>query len=900
VRSVAISADGEYLAAGSGDKNVYLAERYGVFFDGIKTIVKKPRKIQFMFSLKDTQGHAFIADPETIKDWIRVYENDEEIDYKETNFFVHSAENFQSEVVVVLDFTNSMANWEENGKTGIDVMVEAAKSLVNQLSASHRIAIIEYHDENVDPTLLRDFTTNKALLLSAIDSFNNSGFDPGGSRCWDAVNKGLSTFSSGEGSDDSRKTLLFLSDGRDTSSRATPEELKDRAISRGIQIYNVGCGDVYNESNLKSISETTEGIYYRADDINALRQTFEDITRDLAGQYKLSYTSLRKSGRYNVRISLDFYGARDEFIENINMDEIYGDTRVGTISFDKTTLENKEAHVFARTEHIPRNITEIIFALDTIKNITVTLPSEEDGGLCENWNLEEISTHRYKLTSDEPIEFGNFGLLFKVIVKNVKGSGMEIPFEMNNSIYSSGKRLEYPRKIIIGIPIAPTANAGSNKTVLKDTEVYLNGTGQDDSVITNYEWDFDGDGIYDWESIENGFATYTYYTPGAYEVELRVTDDNGMTGMDVYTITVSEKVENSPPRITLNSPLDNSTMTSTFPVLSWNGTDDDRDSLKYDVYLDTTPHPTIKVIGGQSQKSYTSSGLINNETYYWKVIVSDDISETESEIWSFLIDVSTPNQKPTTTITRPSAKQKISGTSITTYVITGTALDNEFVQLVEIKIDDNPWIEVSGTTSWSYEWNMVPLNSGFHIIYARSYDGELYSDFNSVTIEYERLFIDENSDPGDISDETAFEQYLGPFPIYSYVIMFGIVIGVVISRRRRRRKIQKTERPSSQEKESTISQQPMPSPDSSHVTHFTSTQEKEIPENDQMQRQDFNSKGQSTDKPPIDEESVPIEDEELVSIKLCPNCREEIEITSVERPLVVICLGCKKKYKLSK
>lgn len=45
-----------------------------------------------------------------------------------------------------------------------------------------------------------------------------------------------------------------------------------------------------------------------------------------------------------------------------------------------------------------------------------------------------------------------------------------------------------------------------------------------DGQIVNYEWDFNEDGIYDAEGAE---AVYVFQQEGAYEVELRITDNNG-------------------------------------------------------------------------------------------------------------------------------------------------------------------------------------------------------------------------------------------------------------------------------------------------------------------------------------------------------------------------------------
>ncbi len=51
----------------------------------------------------------------------------------------------------------------------------------------------------------------------------------------------------------------------------------------------------------------------------------------------------------------------------------------------------------------------------------------------------------------------------------------------------------------------------------------------DDGTIVLYEWDFDGDGVYDHSTATPDIASHTYTTPGTYIVTLRVTDDDGLT-----------------------------------------------------------------------------------------------------------------------------------------------------------------------------------------------------------------------------------------------------------------------------------------------------------------------------------------------------------------------------------
>ena len=102
------------------------------------------------------------------------------------------------------------------------------------------------------------------------------------------------------------------------------------------------------------------------------------------------------------------------------------------------------------------------------------------------------------------------------------------------------------RSLVVGI--APVAKAGDDIEVEPKTEVQFIGLGNDDGTIVNYEWDFDGDGDYDWSSERHGITTTIYYQIGSYTAVLRLTDDEGFTSTDSRTITVirpeAEETEN--------------------------------------------------------------------------------------------------------------------------------------------------------------------------------------------------------------------------------------------------------------------------------------------------------------------------------------------------------------------
>lgn len=61
-------------------------------------------------------------------------------------------------------------------------------------------------------------------------------------------------------------------------------------------------------------------------------------------------------------------------------------------------------------------------------------------------------------------------------------------------------------------------------------------------AITNWEWDFNGDGIYDRQSATSATTTFTYTTAGVFYPRLRITAADNSTGEDVTQVVVSPKV----------------------------------------------------------------------------------------------------------------------------------------------------------------------------------------------------------------------------------------------------------------------------------------------------------------------------------------------------------------------
>jgi VWFA-related protein len=196
--------------------------------------------------------------------------------------------------------------------------VAARAFLENVLRASKdEAAILSFTGET---TLEQGFTGNIERLRRAIDRVEfipPSGYVGGGviinstppisgtnqslagsTAIWDAVwatsEELIST-----SAEHSRRAIILLTDGVDTSSRMKMDEAIERAQKADALIYAIGIGDRYtfnvNEGSLKKIAERTGGRAYFPRHEGDLHEAFAQIQRDLREQYLVAYSPSNKA-----------------------------------------------------------------------------------------------------------------------------------------------------------------------------------------------------------------------------------------------------------------------------------------------------------------------------------------------------------------------------------------------------------------------------------------------------------------------------------------------------------------------------------------------------------------------------------------------------------------------------
>lgn len=96
--------------------------------------------------------------------------------------------------------------------------------------------------------------------------------------------------------------------------------------------------------------------------------------------------------------------------------------------------------------------------------------------------------------------------------------------------------------------------------------------------------------------------------------------------------------------------------------------------------------------------------------------------------------ISADNHRPFCNVTTPSIGDTVSG-----FVkIKGTAFDSDGeIEFVEIRVSGHPWVKADGAGEWEYSWYSRTVENGELTVYARSFDGESYSNEATISVRVE-------------------------------------------------------------------------------------------------------------------------------------------------------------------
>jgi VWFA-related protein len=100
-------------------------------------------------------------------------------------------------------------------------------------------------------------------------------------------------------SDKTRRAIILLTDGVDTSSQKKMADAVERAIKNDVVVYVIGIGDPemggIDEGSLKKVAERTGGRAFFPEDESELRTAFAQIQLELRSQFLVAYSPTNKN-----------------------------------------------------------------------------------------------------------------------------------------------------------------------------------------------------------------------------------------------------------------------------------------------------------------------------------------------------------------------------------------------------------------------------------------------------------------------------------------------------------------------------------------------------------------------------------------------------------------------------
>lgn len=214
---------------------------------------------------------------------------------QELAFF--SPANTALSVSLLLDSSSSMED-------SMSLAQKAAVEFVARLKPDDLVEIVSF-DSRVE--VMQPFTNDRTLLEGAIHRVRAGG----STSLYNAVYITLRQFEklrAQNASDSRREVIVVLSDGEDTSSLMTSDEILDLAKRSQTVIFAIGLGFETpalpvarsGEFDLRRLAQETGGRLFTPKRPEDLSNVYTEITRELTTQYVLGYLSRndRRDGRW--------------------------------------------------------------------------------------------------------------------------------------------------------------------------------------------------------------------------------------------------------------------------------------------------------------------------------------------------------------------------------------------------------------------------------------------------------------------------------------------------------------------------------------------------------------------------------------------------------------------------
>ena len=209
---------------------------------------------------------------------------------QEISIFAH--ENLPISMVLMVDTSASMDDKLSSART-------AGKRFVRTLRPQDMAQVMQFNDR---ATVLQDFTADHAALEEAFDRTEASGPTALHNALYVALKDLAKQKSGGELR---RRALVLLSDGEDTASLVSDDQVLELARKTEINIYAISlrAKTAPDRSRLKfsqaahlltALTQDTGGQVHFPNSLSELEAVYDRIAEELRSQYSLGYVSSNK------------------------------------------------------------------------------------------------------------------------------------------------------------------------------------------------------------------------------------------------------------------------------------------------------------------------------------------------------------------------------------------------------------------------------------------------------------------------------------------------------------------------------------------------------------------------------------------------------------------------------
>lgn len=219
---------------------------------------------------------------------------------QEVEFFATSE--VPLDLILLIDASSSMAD-------KVEAVHKAANGFVETMRENDRAAVVSFAD---GVSVLQPLTEDTALVRDAI---NRTG-SKGATALHNAIYVSLKEFGrrASAAGDVRRQAIAVLSDGEDTSSLLSFDDVLDMAKRSGVAIYTIGLKSdleappqasgrrYFSESDfaMRQLASETGAKPFFPQTVHDLSKVYDAIATELASQYSIGYVprNVREDGKY--------------------------------------------------------------------------------------------------------------------------------------------------------------------------------------------------------------------------------------------------------------------------------------------------------------------------------------------------------------------------------------------------------------------------------------------------------------------------------------------------------------------------------------------------------------------------------------------------------------------------